>query len=129
MTEEDSDSDAEIDLSNIITDELIKEVQAAIDARVLRLIHPYVFDLIKLLTKYPNGLKRTFVLDYIKKNREKLGLPIPDTFDSTVQSSMQYYCRDSDVFKTRSANEKEALFCWPKGKGKGIWALLRQLYT
>jgi len=29
-----------------------------------------------------------------------------------------------EVDKKRGAPETDAVFCWPKGKGKGIWLLL-----
>ena len=120
---------AEIELSDLdleITDEMLREIQAAWDARLLRLKHPYVFDLIRVLAPYPNGIKRSIALDWLERNRRNAGLPVPPTFDSTVQAALQYYCRDSDVFKERDAPADEALFCWPKGKGKGVWAVLRE---
>jgi hypothetical protein len=35
--------------------EVLREVQAAFDAKLPRLKHPYVFDLIKVLAPYPAG--------------------------------------------------------------------------
>jgi hypothetical protein len=37
------------DFDLTITDDLLREIQEAWDARALRLKHPYVFDLIKVL--------------------------------------------------------------------------------
>jgi hypothetical protein len=52
-------------------------------------------------------------------------LPIPKTFDSTVQAAYQFYCQDSQEFKKRDVDFSEALFSWPEGKGAGVWALNR----
>jgi hypothetical protein len=65
-------------------------------------------------------MSRQMVLHFVRKNRERLGLPIPRTFDDTVQQSCERFCVDSDVFKARRAPESEGIFCWPRGKGKGI---------
>ncbi|MGA9600667.1 MAG: hypothetical protein WBS22_10545 [Methylocystis sp.] len=108
-----------------LPDDLLKEIQSAYDAHLLKIKHPYVFDLIKTLMNYPNGLKRKFVIDFMLKKRKDLGLPIPRSFENTVQAQMNFYCKDSEVFKERRASEDEALFCWPKGPGAGAWALIR----
>jgi hypothetical protein len=116
----------EIDVADLeITDDVLRQVQADWDNRVLRLKHPYVFDLIKVLAPYPQ-VSRRFALDTMWRTRKDAGLPIPRTFDNSVQASFQYYCRDSDEFKKRNAPEGDALFCWPKGKGAGVWALLAE---
>jgi hypothetical protein len=108
-----------------ITPDFLREVQAAFDAKLLRLKHPYVFDLIKVLAPYPR-LKRTIALDAMWRTRKDAGLPIPRTFDSSVQAALQYYCAESKVFKRRGGLPGEALFRWPDGPGAGIWAVVRE---
>jgi hypothetical protein len=108
-----------------ITAEVLREVQAAWDAKLLRLKHPYVFDLIKVLAPYPK-LRRTIALDAIWRTRKDAGLPIPRTFDSSVQAALQYYCEESKVFKARGGLPAEALFRWPDGPGAGVWAVVRE---
>jgi len=103
---------------------MLRLVHEAWEAKVLRLKHPYVFDLIKVLAPHPHGLRRMIVLDRLIRNRKRAGLPIPRSFDSTVQSTLQYYCQDSDIFQNRNASPQDALFCWPKGKGAGFWGLM-----
>jgi hypothetical protein len=113
-----------IDLAGLeITDGDLRQIVEAWEADFLKLKHPYVFDLIKALAPSPH-LRRTIALGLLRSTRTRLGLPIPPTFDETAQHSLEYYCLDSDVFKKRRAPTSEALFCWPAGKGKGIWALI-----
>jgi hypothetical protein len=115
---------SELDLSDLeITDEALREIQKAWEARLLRLKNPYVFDLIKALARYPK-CRRIIVLDTVHRNRKNAGLPIPRSFDDTVQRALEYYCIDSDVFRARKVPMSEALFCWPEGKGAGVWALI-----
>jgi hypothetical protein len=105
-----------------ITDEDLRQAQEAWEIHFQQLKHPYVFDLIKVLAPYPR-VKRSFALDRLHANRKALGLPIPSTFDESVQAALNYYCQDSDVFKKRNPDPSEALFSWPLGKGKGVWAV------
>jgi len=117
---------AEIDLRDLeITEDILREVQAAWDAKLLRLKHPYVFDLIRVLAPYPK-LKRTIALDAMWRTRKDAGLPIPKSFDNSVQAALQYYCEESQVFKRRGGEPGEALFRWPDGPGAGVWALVRE---
>lgn len=104
----------------------LADLQAAWDSKLLKVKHPYVFDLIAVLAPYPRPQRRSYVLTLLRSNRTRAGLIIPDTFDDTAQGALEYYCLDSDVFKERKAPESEALFCWPKGKGKGVWGLIRE---
>lgn len=65
---------ADIDLSDItITDDELRAMQEAWDAKLLRLKHPYVFDLIKVLARYPK-CHRGYVLDTLWRNRKDAGL-------------------------------------------------------
>jgi hypothetical protein len=116
---------AEIDFSDLeISDEGLRKIHEAWEAKLLRLKHPYVFDLIKVLARYPK-CPRGYVLDRLWSNRKDAGLPIPRTFNDSAQRALEYYCLDSDVFKKRKAPPNEALFSWPDGKGAGVWALIR----
>jgi len=63
------------------------------------------------------------VLHFVLKNRERLGLEIPKTFEQTVQQSVERFCVDSDVFKKREGADDEGLFSWPHGKGRSHWAV------
>jgi len=96
-----------------------------IRGKLLRLKHPYVFDLIRVMAPHKQ-CRRGIVLDMLWRNRKNAGLPIPPQFEASAQRALEYYCRDSDVFKKRKAADAEALFCWPKGKGEGTWALIHQ---
>jgi hypothetical protein len=117
---------SDIDLSELtITDEDLRAMQEAWDAKLLRLKHPYVFDLIKVLAPYPK-CRRGYVLDMLWRNRKDAGLTIPPKFEASAQRALEYYCRESDVFKKRKVAPTEALFCWPEGKGAGVWGLIRE---
>jgi hypothetical protein len=114
-----------IDLSDLeITGDDLRQYQEAWDAKLLKSKHPYVLDLIKVLAAYKKPLRRMAVIGLLRSSRMGLGLPIPPRFDHAVQRSLEYHCMDSDVFKNRKVADSEALFCWPKEKGKGIWALI-----
>ena len=104
-------------------DQLVRDVQARIAKKELRLEHPYVKDLIEVLKPYPRGLSRQMVLHTLEKNRLRAGLPIPEAFVQSVQSSYNQHCVDSLVFKKRNAPMSEALFYSPHGKGSGTWAV------
>ena len=102
-------------------DQIIKEGQAA---KQLRLDHPYVLDLIEVLKPYPTrGLARQSVLSKLEQNRKSEGLPIPQKFEESVQSTYNRYCVDSAVFVKRKAPVSEGLFFSPIGKGAGAWAV------
>jgi hypothetical protein len=103
---------------------VLRRLQEAWDARLLRLKNPYVLDVVRGLAPHPRGLRSMILLDRLRSTRMSMGLPIPRTFDASVQAAVNYHCRDSDVFKDRDAPDSEALFCWPQGKGKGIWAII-----
>jgi hypothetical protein len=114
------------DLSDfVLSTEELEDLQAAWDLKLLKVKHPYVFDLIAVLAPYPRPQRRTYVLTLLRSNRTRAGLPVPPTFDDAAQRALEYYCLDSDVFKERRVTESEALFCWPEGKGKGVWGLIR----
>lgn len=103
----------------------MRDIQAAWDAKLLRLKHPYVFDLIKVLAPY-RKLKRTIALDAMWRTRKDAGLPIPPSFNNSVQAALQYYCAESQIFKKRGGEPNEALFRWPDGAGAGVWAVIRE---
>jgi hypothetical protein len=108
-----------------ITHEDLREIREAYDKKLLQLEYPYVLDLITVLAPYQK-CTRGFVLDMLWRNRKDAGLPIPPEFEASAQRALEYYCRDSDVFKKRKVAPIEALFCWPKGKGAGVWALIHE---
>ena len=83
----------------------------------------YVADLIDVLRPRSGGIRRWAVMQAIRRNRAKTGVPISDRFEDGVESAFQQHCADSDVFKRGSVPAKPALFHWPLGKAGGIWAL------
>ncbi|SRR6266496_243528 len=107
-------------------EELWREVEEAIIKKQLRLSHPYVVDLIRVLEPHvPNGLARQSVLRALEKNRADAGLRIPPKFEQAVQHVYNWYSINSREFAKRKAAESEGLFYSPAGKGSGIWAINR----
>jgi hypothetical protein len=105
-------------------DAFFREYEESKAARKVRKEHPYLLDLIKTLL--PRGLRgdqRPYVIDRLRKDRQRLGLSMPDRFDEAVQSTYNRYCVDSSVFRNRGAPPLEGIFHSPHGKGKGIWAV------
>lgn|SRR6266480_3394682 len=105
-------------------EDLFREVGEAISKKQLRLSHPYVVDLIRVLEPHaPRGLARQSVLRTLERDRHNAGLSIPPKFEQAVQGSYNRYCIDSNVFKKRNPPESEGLFYSPEGKRSGTWAV------
>ena len=122
----DENSEAPLDISSISDaewDEIFRQVDAERQAKKLRRDNPYALDIIRVLRGRETGVSRGFVLHSVERNRRRLGLPIPKTFEQAVQQSCERFCIDSDVFKERRVPREEAIFAWPKGKGAGHWAI------
>ena len=113
MIEEDNNKPeiilADLNLTSADWDRILREVEAERQAKKLRRNNPYVLDLIRVLHPIRSGMSRGLALHSVRKNRQRLGLPMPRTFDDTVQQSCERFCIDSDVFKKRGAPESEAL--------------------
>jgi hypothetical protein len=114
------------DLSNIDIEELLRSVEEAVAAKKLRDENPYVRDLIRVLWPYQRGLQRQFVIDRVWALRQPKGLPIPKTFEQTVQSSFNQYNAESQVFLKSGRSPEEALFYPVGGKGSGRWAVYHE---
>jgi hypothetical protein len=97
--------------------------ERAFAAERLREEARYVADLIDVLRPRAAGLRRWAVMQAIRRNRVKAGVPIPDRFEDGVESAFQQHCVDSDVYKKGSVPAKAPLFRWPLGKAGGIWAV------
>ena len=104
-------------------EQALRELETKEAAKELRRRHPYVIDLIEVLKPHPRGLARRIVLHTLEKRRQRDGLPIPPSFEKTVQSFYNRSCVDSAVFIKRKAPLSEGLFHSPGGKGSGTWAV------
>jgi hypothetical protein len=113
----------ELILTQEFWDECLRTLDKQIKAQKLKRDHPYLLDLVHVLWSRPAGIDRQKVLVSVRETRERLGLPIPPSFDAVVQGTYGRFCIDSDIFWARHAPTSEALFCWPYGKGDGWWAI------
>jgi hypothetical protein len=104
-------------------DEFFRQIEIERQAKKLRKDNPYALDIIRVLRGRENGLSRQMALHFILKNRGRLKLNIPRTFENTVQQACERFCVDSDVFRAHGAEDENGLFCWPKGAGAGHWAI------
>lgn len=104
-------------------EDLLREVNAAIAAKKVRLENPYVKDLIEVLMPHPRGLSRQLVLHTMERKRKQSGASIPENFEQSVQSVYNQHSVDSMVFVKRKAPESDGLFYSPEGKGSGLWAV------
>ena len=82
------------------TDAELEEINSAVRQNTLRIENPLALDLIKVLARVKSA-SQIFVLDQVRRNRACAGIEIPDEFDSSVQHALEYYCRESDVFKEK----------------------------
>lgn len=104
----------------------LESLQQEVESRKYRRENPYVLDLIGTLWPYNAGLGRTYVIDRIRKRRQSKDLPMPKTFENTVQSAFNSHCEDSSVFRKRGVGLDQALFYSVGGKGSGKWAVHHQ---
>jgi len=109
-------------LSDEEWDALLLQLDGALEASKRKRENPYVLDLVRVVPILPRGMRRPMVLHFVRKNRERLGLSIPRTFDDTVQQCLERHCIDSEVFQKRKAPPEHGLFCWPRGAGAGYWS-------
>ena len=63
------------------------------------------------------------VIDRVYELRKSRGDSRPRTFEKTVQQAFERHCGESDVFPLKNADPALNLFCFPEGKGAGIWGL------
>lgn len=83
----------------------------------------YLLDLVKVLGPYPAGLRRWSVMRRIRKNRDLVGLPIPQKMEDAVERVFRNHCADSEYFKKLDRAPEKALFYWPEGRVGVVWAV------
>jgi hypothetical protein len=104
-----------------ILDLLITESNVVDGAKKLRMEHPYVLYLIKVLYPYgARGLRRMDVIYRIEQMRIAANLPMPRAFEATIQASYNAHTSHSKVFR---GPPEDDLFYPVRGKGSGIWAV------
>jgi hypothetical protein len=58
--------------------------------------------------------------------RAPSGLNMPKAFRATVQSTLNQHTAQSSEWQKNGAKPEDDLFCSPRGKGSGTWAVHRE---
>jgi hypothetical protein len=106
-------------------DDLFREVLVELRKRQWRRDNPYVLDLIETLwSSGSQGMLRASVISSLERARRAKGLPIPDTFEQTVQSAFNQHCIGSAVFRKRNA-PSDGLFSSMRVGNAAHWIIER----
>ena len=84
-----------------------------------RLDYSYVHDLISVLTKNPNGLRRWSVMQALRKTREKAGHNISQKFEDEIEHMFRRFCASSENNK----GTDEILFYRPPERAGEVWCV------
>ena len=89
--------------------------------------HPYTADLLQILLPLGSrGLPRTRVITEVALIRRKHDLPIPASFDETVQSVFNQHCVNSLVFRKRNI-PSDGLFSSRRDGREAIWSVIPEV--
>lgn len=121
-------ADAALDMETLMRDpldDLLERALAASRERQWRRENPYVVDLVEVLWPHgPGGLSRRKVIESMKVKRHVKGLPVPDSFEETVQSAFNQHCIDSAVFRKRGV-PTDGLFSSRRSGNSTSWLVHR----
>jgi hypothetical protein len=84
-----------------------------------RLDYSYVHDLIAVLTKNPNGLRRWSVMQALRKTREKAGRNISQKFEDEIEHMFRRFCASPENVKS----DAEILFYRPAERAGEVWCV------
>jgi hypothetical protein len=82
--------------------------------------HTYVIDMIKVLFGRKHGVRNVDFHQAVWDTRRAAGEPMPKKFGATIESVLNQYSSQRQVFQRRRRTEKDDLFHTPK---KGFWKL------
>jgi hypothetical protein len=91
------------------------------DELTLKSENRYAADIVENLLPFPKGRHSSWVMDDLEKERRAKGLPIPKTFNATVQSAYNNHCVGYAAFVKRGSPPTEGLFYSPGPRG--YWAV------
>jgi len=107
-------------------EDLYQEALAQSRERQWRRDNPYVADLIEALWQSgKDGISRRTVIRSMERARRAKGLPIPDSFEETVQSAFNQHCVESAVFKKRDV-AADGLFSRKRAGNTSNWIVHRE---
>ena len=105
-------------------DDVQENTLAALAKRVLASpsVNRHIWhDILEALAEYSTyRAERVSIIDRVEEMRKEQGYLIPQNFEQTVQRCFQDYCGEAANFHMGSELD---LFCFPEGKGSGIWGL------
>jgi hypothetical protein len=84
-----------------------------------RLDYSYVHDLISVLTRNPNGLRRWSVMQQLRKTREKAGRNISQKFEDEIEHMFRRFCASPENAKS----DTEILFYRPAERAGEVWCV------
>jgi hypothetical protein len=106
--------------------EALAEYEEKRRERHRRSAHSYVVDLIEILVQCgERGMARGAVIEEMERRRRAERLPIPRSFDESVQSAFNQHCVQSSVFLKRKAAEPEGLFTSRWVDSSCVWVVVR----
>jgi hypothetical protein len=106
-------------------EDLYQEALAISREKQWRKDNSYVADLIEILWPLAaTGLSRRKAIGAMEQLRRKKQLPIPETFEQTVQSAFNQHCIQSAVFQERNV-PSDGLFTSRRLGNSTTWAVHR----
>jgi hypothetical protein len=82
-----------------------------------------VTELINLLSRHPQGLRRWSVMRALRSERERHARDVPQKFEDAIERAFRRFCADQPESKTRGMNAADALFFRPLEKAGEVWAV------
>jgi hypothetical protein len=112
-----------------LLEDLYQEALAASRVKRWRRENSYVADLVETL--WPHGalgLSRRMAIQSMERSRRAKRLPIPDSFEQTLQSAFNQHCVESAVFSKRNA-PADGLFSSRRNGNTTSWIVRRDRAT
>jgi hypothetical protein len=110
------------EFENFDVDAYLRQVEAAEKLKTLRRERPWVYDIIRVLWSRRAALHMNVLEQELWTIRNPT-LPMPKEFRKTIQSALNRYSSQSDIFLKQTRTPEDDLFYSPEGKGSGAWAV------
>jgi hypothetical protein len=94
------------------------DIDAFFAARKLRADRPWVYDIIRVLWRRPDGLSLQRLYRDVWDLRHPSGLSMPRAYEATLRSAINHHTRQSSSWNHNPADD---LFFSPRGRG--TWAV------
>jgi hypothetical protein len=97
-----------------------------LERKKLRRERPWTGDIIRVLWGVQTFMFMSQLVRQLWEIRNPSGLPMPDEFEKTIQSTLNQHTSQSKVWKKNGSKAEDDLFYSPKGKGSATWAVRRE---